>query len=287
MPSRKEIAEQSRQMRLTDDQIAEQTLSPQALARDRASTSRDIVFNIGEWQHRTSVVDYRGADVRRTPIEHKKRKSVEDLADDPLEAERILSYVNGDRAVRRHTITDFDSFKEAFRDAFTLGGKGSHARLWDTIGGQDDLLLKLYAHTKIQDQVTRNSKESRVLDLMSKYKIPRHQANGLYEQIRIHEIQLVQEGMLPVAERQIHVIPETLAPTSPPSRLRISQATRTGGKVYQRAKPVPYTIPQMRFLRNNGRVPTRKVTAQFNILFQENRTQNSIYNKRYRLLKSE
>ena len=116
MPDEQEMR-RGEELRNETDREVQQVLSPQSLARDRASTSREIVYTIGQWQHRTSVVDYRGGDVRRTPIEHKKRKSVEDLADDPIEAERILSYVNGSRNKgQQHRITDFESFKEAFRD---------------------------------------------------------------------------------------------------------------------------------------------------------------------------
>jgi len=285
-PVREELKEESRQMRLTDDQVGEKVMSPQSLARDRATTSKEVVFNIGEWVHKTNVVDFRGVDTKRTPIPGKKRKSIEDLVDDPQEAQRVLKYVIGDKATRQHKITDFDSFKEAFRQEFMKGGQNSNARLWDSIGGQDDLLLKLYAQTKVQDRVTHDGKEERSLGLMEKYKIPKHKANQLYEQIRIHEVQLVQEGMLPVGERQVHNIPENISPTRP-LRMKISQGR--GGIIYQRTKPMPFSTPEARFLRNNlGKgIPTRKLTAEFNILFSNDnrpsRTQNSIYNKVYRL----
>lgn len=285
---REAISQQGKQLRLTDDLTAQNVMSDQALARDRGTTSKEVVFNIGEWVHRTNVVDFRGSDVKRNPIPPKKRKSVEDLVDDPVEADRVLRYVIGDKAKRQPKIADFDSFKEAFRQAFMEGGNNSNARLWDTIGGQDDLLLKLYAQSKTQDRVTRDGKEERVMDIMQKFKLPRHQANQFYEQVRIHEVQLVQEGMLPVSEREVHIIPESISPTSP-MRMKISQSR--GKIMYQRTKPTPYTQPEIRFLRNNlGKgIPTRKITAQFNILFSQDgrptRTQNSIYNKVYRLSK--
>lgn len=130
------------EVRHKTDQQVQQVLSKPELTADRAHTAKEIVFNIGEWKHRTNVVDYRGGDTLRKPIDKGVRKSMEDLTDDPDEADRVLSYVVGARALRSHDITDFESFKAAFRDAFMRGGKASHARLWDAIGGQEDLLLK-------------------------------------------------------------------------------------------------------------------------------------------------
>jgi hypothetical protein len=279
----KRLAETSRQMRLTEEQRASEFISPQSLARDRATTAREVVFTIGEWQHRTNVVDYRGVDVRRDNIPQKKRKSVEDLVDNPREAERLLRYMDG----TQRPIRNFEEFKEAFKQSFTKTAGGNHGvRLWDTIGTQDDLLIRLYAHTNIQERVSRDTREGRVENLMGRYQIPRHRANQLFEQIRIHEIQLIQEGLLPVDERQVHNIPEQISPTMPPRALRISQRAFSG-TLYSRTKPLPYNRPQERFLLNNRGVPVRKLTAQFNILFGLEgvplRTQNSIANKRYRL----
>ncbi len=282
------VKEQSRQMRLTDDAVASQVLSEQSLLRDRATTSKEIVFDKSGWEGRTNVVDYRGADVKRASISAKRRKSVEDLVDDPVEAQRILEYVTGVKNKSgEHKIVDFETFKEAFRQEFLKGGRMSNARLWDVLGGQEDLLLKLYADTKIQEKVTKDSRGSKVSALAKRFNISDDKANRLFEQMRIHEIQLVQEGMLPQAERQVHRISETISPTRPPAQIRISQ--RRGDIVYQRAKPIPFTQPELRFLQNNmdKGIPTRKLTAQFNILFSASgrpaRTQNSIYNKVYRL----
>lgn len=280
-------ADTSRQMRLTDDQIAEQVMSPQSLARDRATTAREVTFNIGEWIHRTSVVDYRGADVRRGEILQKKRKSVEDLIDNPREAERLIDYIDGTRDGTQRRIRDFGEFKEVFRQSFTkTTGRNYGVKLWDTIGNQEDLLLRLYAHTRIQDRITQDSRPERVRELMHQHNIDATRANGLFEQIRIHEIQLIQEGMLPVAEREEFHIPVSISPVTPPRALRISQRSHTG-TMYSRAKPLPYTRPQERFLLNNRAVPVRKLTAQFNVLFGGAgvplRTQSSVGNKRYRL----
>jgi hypothetical protein len=282
---REELKTQDKQMRLADDKVGEQILTSQALSRDRGTTAKEVVFNIGEWVHKTNVVDFRGVDVKRNPIPNRKRKSVEDLVDDPVEAQRVLGYIMGQKnKAGMHKITDFDSFKEAFRQEFMKEGKNSNARLWDILGGQDDLLLRLYAHTNVQSKITQDSRNERVPKLADKYHISKDHANKLFEQVRIHEVQLVQEGMLPVSERQVHNIPESISPTSPP-RMRISQSR--GKVMYQRTKPTPYTEPELRFLRNNlGKgIPTRKITAQFNVLFKTQRTQNSIYNKVYRLSK--
>jgi hypothetical protein len=206
-----------------------------------------------------------------------------------MEARRVISYIDGTKqGFPEKVFRNFDEFKEAFRQAFQQGGRGSNARLWDAIGGQEDLLLKLYANTTIQEKVTRHSKDGRVDELMARYRIPRHKANQLFEQIRIHEIQLIQEGMLPVAERQEHIISPTISPVTPPRGVRISQRANSG-TLYTRTRPLPFTRPQERFLANNGGVPVRKLAAQFNVLFGQAgippRTQSSISNKRYRLSK--
>jgi hypothetical protein len=226
------------------------------------------------------------ADNTKHPLsDAQKRKSVEDMLDDPKEADRILGYVIGDKAVKHFSITDFGSFKEAFRDAFQRGAPANRVRLWDVLGSQDDLLLQLYGQTSIQDKVTRDGKEIRVLELMGKHHIQRHQANELYQKEREHEIQIVKEGRIPPVEGRVQGILESISPTTAPRRAQISQAVRAGGNTYSRTKPTKFTIPQERFLRNNPHVPTPKLAIQFNLLFRENRTTNSVYNKRYRLLR--
>lgn len=220
-----------------------------------------------------------------SPMVSKKRKSVEDLVDDPKEADRVLSYVTGNRATREHVITDFSSFKEAFRDAFMKEGSNSHARLWDTLGGQDDLLLKLYGQTSIQDKVTRDSRESRVADLMGRFGVPKQIANQMFAQARENEIRLVRSGQLPSTETVTPIVTEFVSPAAPTRGIRISQVTKTGGRIYQRSKPARFSIPQQRFLRNNASLSTKKLTEEFNTLFRENRSLSSIYTKKFRLSK--
>lgn len=287
-----QIADTSRQMRLNEDAIAEQTLSPQSLARDRGTTAQEITYNVGEWIHRTQYLDFRGADVHRESIDPKKRKSAEDLVDDPNEANRLIQYIDGTKDGTQRPIRNFAEFKEAFKQSFTKSVGGNHGvRLWDRIGGQEDLLLRLYAHTHIQEMVSRDSRAERVVELKARYHITDdRKANRLFEQVRIHEIQLIQEGMLPVDERQGHTISPAISPIIAPRTLRISQRAHTG-TLYNRAKPLPFNRPQERFLLNNRAVPIRKLTAQFNILFGGEsipvRTQSSIGNKRYRLQRGE
>jgi len=230
----------------------------------------------------------KNVEAKHSQTSGKKRKSMEDLVDDPQEAERVLGYVMGEKpSSKKYHFTDFQSFKEAFRDAFMVGGGNSNARLWDALSNESDLLLKLYSHTNVQKQVTADAREGRVLGLMQKYKIPRQQADHLYEHTRMAEIEVVQRGELPVSEREVHVIPESISPTAPPSRMRIAQVTKEGGRIYQRSKPEPYEQPQIRYLQNNiGKgIPNFKLTAMFNDLFKTNRTQSSIYSKAYRLSK--
>lgn len=276
-----EEMQRGRELRKEQDTEVQQVLEPQSLARDRDVTAKEIVFNIGEWVHKTNVLDYRGGDVKRVPTEKKKRRSYEDLVDNPYEAKRVLKYVLEGKAEGQHKIKDFDSFKEAFRQEFQVGGKNG-VRLWDYINGQDDLLLKLYANSDVQDKVTTDSRSDRIPQLMKKYNITKDRANAFFEQVRIHEIQLIQEGMLPVPEREEFKIPTALAPTRPMRRV-IDQ--HRGATLYRRTLPVRFTQPQQRFLRNNPNVPSRKVTAMFNSLFGSQRTISSVYNQRYRLLK--
>lgn len=216
----------------------------------------------------------------------KKRKSMEDMVDDPKEADRILSYVVGSRnKTQQHTITDFSSFKEAFRDAFQREGDNSHARLWDTLSGQDDLLLRLYGQANVQEKVTRDGRDFRTLEIMNTHHVPKREANETYMQERQHEIQLVKEGKIPPQGTRFGVAPELISPAAPSVRVRISQVTKAGGTIYMRSKPMKFTAPEKRFLVNKANLPSRKLTIEFNLLFKQNRTIRSVYNQRYRLIK--
>jgi len=264
-----------------------QALSGQALERDRRRTAKSIVFDVNEWKHRVNVVDYRDYDVRRTNIPEKKRSSLEDLVEDDKEGFRtrvVKAFV--DKIKNQHlkpNIKDFQSFKDAFKNAF---GSEEHSKnFYGILSGQEDLLMRMFAEPDIQQEVTKNGQESVARGLMRKYPQIKNiqQARMLYRQIRRHEIQLISKGWIP--ETQLKMPRIARSPTQAPQRMMIAQSVREGGSLYRRSKPMPYSEPQMRFLRNNADVPTSKITAEFNVLFNDSRTRSSIYYKRYRLLK--
>lgn len=265
------------------DKNASKYLSGQALAVDRGVTSKTITFNIGNWKHETRVKDYSGFDVKRR--QNGSRDSLGQLVDDPKEAERISEYLTGKKGtMKNYHITDFDSFKKAFKEEFSHEGYAG-TRLWDTLSEQEDYLLKIYATSPLQTKVTIDGKDSRVTDLMTKFKIGRSTALSLYNSIRQNEVNLVQKGMLPIDERS-QVLPAALVPVAKLQTL--SQKIKQGGITYQRASPKRFSAPQERFLVQNKDVPLKQVVAQFNLIWKDsNKSQTAIYFKRYRLSKKE
>lgn len=264
------------------DKNASQYQSGQALAVDRSTTSKTVVFDIGQWKHKVNVRDFSGYDVKRR--ENKTRDSLGELVDNPKEAERISDYLLGKKGSGKvYTITDFDSFKKAFKEEFSHEGYAG-TRLWDTLSEQEDYLLKIYATSPLQTKVTIDGKGGRVTDLMSKFKIGRSTALAMYSQIRQNEVNLVQKGMLPIDERS-SVLPVALVPVAKLQTL--SQKIKQGGITYQRSSPRRFTEPQERFLRQNKEMPIKQLTAQFNLVWKDsNKTQTALYFKRYRLNKT-
>jgi len=285
-PNEVEGIAEGQAFRERQDQSGQNYQSGQSLAVDRGRTAQTIVFDVGKWKHRVNVVDFSGYDVRRKNMPEKKRNSVEELIDNPEEADRLNDYLTGKKGSgKQYKISNFDDFKKAFREEFTREGYAG-TRLWEVIGDQEDLMLKLYATTTIQNKVTTDSKEGRVNQLMTQYHVSKSTANNMYEQIRKNETQLVQKGMLPIIQRTTYLTPEVSLGAAP-RRVTISQRSKEGGVTYQRAKPQKFNAPQERFLRQNKDMPMKELTATYQTIWKdENRTPSSLYYKRYRLLKT-
>lgn len=178
------------------------------------------------------------------------------------------------------TITDFKSFKKAFKEAWTHTPNAQN--LFNQIGGDDEALKKIFMRPEIQSEVTRQGEDGAVERLLALHPDwNRDHAKRLYLMQRRETI--IRGDITP--ESQMELPRLVAAPETAQASARMSQATRQGGRVYQRAKPQPFTEPEIRFLRNHPDSRRAELTAQFNILFNQRRTQQSIYFKRYRLLR--
>lgn len=257
----------------------QQYLKGARLRADRKKTSRTIVYNIKDWKFRTNVVDYRGYDVKRTKIPSETRNSLEGMFEDQEDIDRIVRHTKDHSQTK---IRDFETFKKAFSEAWE--GTKNADNLFGALSGQEDLMMRLFADPEVQSIVTQNGEPEGARKLQQRYpQLTPYKARQLYRQKRRHEIQLISQGWIPSTQLKMPML--VRAPTEASSRLTLRQRTRDGGIIYARAKPKPFNLPQERFLRNNPDVPTAKLTSQFNIVFGQSRTQQSVYFKRYRLLR--
>jgi hypothetical protein len=283
MPTNEQIREQgiaeAREFDERQSQEASRHLTQTQLQADRGHTSREVVFQVGEWQHRTNVVDFGSFDSRRGHLTNLARRSIEDVVDDPLEAKRILGYIKNYHG----KIKDYQSFKDAFKTEFNKGGSKSGSKLWQIMGDDDALLLKLFAHTETQDKVTRDRAEEDIPELMRVHRINSEKAKSLYQAIRIQERGLIQRGLLPVSQRASTEINQAIfVPTPTLARGGIRQAARSG-TVYTRNRPQPFIDIQIRFLRNNPQLKPKEMTERFNLVFGTQRTVSSVSTKMGRL----
>jgi hypothetical protein len=271
-------------------QKPEQFLRGQSLARDRGTTAKEVTFQIEDWKFRTNVLDYRGYDVKQ----HDDPEFVDSW-------EELLREVDGLKRLANHTIddsqtkiTDFQTFKRAFEEAWDISPKDpKRARnLFGKLRDQDGYLMQIFSRPEVQAEITKNGERQGAKDLQKQFahirKLSYNEARNLWRQKRRHEVQLVAEGYLPIKEyRKTGALPRLDASKSYKARrgYLIAQQTKKGGTLYKRTKPRRFDKAEVRFLKNNPHVPASKLTSQFNLVFGTNRTQQSLYFKRYRLLK--
>lgn len=268
----------------------QQYLSGQSLARDRGTTAKKVVFEIEDWKLRTNVVDYRNYDVRRE-LDPSSIPSLYELFNNEQDIDRLVRRTLRDAQTK---IKDFQTFKRAFEEAWSINPKEPRRarNLFGKLSGQEDLLMELFTQPEIQAEVTKNGEADGAKALKKELAhirpLSEREARQLWRQKRRHEVQLISRGFIPITQYQkTGALPKL--ERSPKKKMGYTIAQKTGrrGTIYRRTKPKSFNKAQERFLMNNPRVPASKLTAQFNILFDTNRTQQSIYYKRYRLLQDE
>jgi hypothetical protein len=242
-------------------------------------TSRTI--DVSDYNYKANLLDFRSTMQRTGHLPEGRRTSFEELVEDNREdfRDRIVADLIKKVEASHLKIKDFNSFKRAFGNAFASDPHGRN--FYGGLKDQDDLLMRIFAEPDIQQKVTKDGEASRSRSLAKKYGIDIARAKQLYSQIRRVEIEEISKGWIP--ESQLKQPRLVRSPTTASRGLQISQRAQSG-TLYRRTAPRGFTQPQERFLLNNINTPRSKLTAEFNILFDENRTRNSVYFKQYRLL---
>ena len=241
-------------------------------------------IDVSDYRYKANMLNYKDVLQKSKKIPDKKRESLRDLVEDNKEdfRDRIVDDFIKKIDAKHLKLKDFHTFKQAFRDAYSSDPRGKN--FFSGLDGQDDLLMRIFAEPDIQQKVTKDGETSRSRALAKKYGIDVARAKQLYNEIRRVEIEEISKGWIP--ENMLKQPRLIRSPTIAPRGLQISQKSQSG-ILYRRATPRPFTAPQQRFLLNNPNIPKAKLTAEFNILFNETRTRNSIYFKQYRLLNQE
>jgi len=239
-------------------------------------------IDVSDYHYKANVLNYRDVLQRNRALPERKRTSFEELVEDNKEdfRDRIVGDFLKKVEAQHLKIRDFRTFKDAFRDAYASDPHGRN--FFSGLSGQDDLLMRIFAEPDIQQKVTKDGETSRSRALARKYGIDVARARQLYKEIRRVEIEEISKGWIP--ESQLKQPRLIRSPETAPRGLQIAQRAQSG-TLYRRATPRAFTSPQQRFLLNNANTPKAKLTAEFNILFNEQRTRNSVYFKQYRLLK--
>jgi hypothetical protein len=280
------------------DKTPEQVLTGQSLAKDRGVTAREVTLDIEDWKLKTNVLDYSGYDVQKKIIPEKLRLSLEKVFEE--EPERLVRVL---KQYSQTKITDWQSFRRAFEEVFSVGSPINGVMFFEKVAGQEDLMMDLFANPKLQELITVGGEEEGAKTIQKQFAhlraLSMDEAKAMWRQRRRHEVQLVAKGWFPIHQYELEQyqideegrVLKALPPLerSPTARMGylIAQKTKEDGILYRRAKPKAFSKAQERFLLKNPQVPASKITSQFNILFDMNRTQQSIYYKRYRLLKQQ
>jgi hypothetical protein len=253
---------------------------PQKKLMEYAQGRVSHTIDISEYNHKLSLVDFRTTLQPNRSMPDRRRTSFEDLVYNDKEGFRHRIIDAFLAKVTKLNVIDFPSFQEAFRQIFqndTGGGRNFYGEL----SGQNDLLMRIFTDQKVQEMITEKGRERRTKGLMHRYGLNKQTAGQLYDQIRRTEIEQVSKGFIP---EDMLKQPRLLRSFTRPHGRQISQRAQSG-ILYRRSEPRPFDDRQVRYLLNNVNLPAKKLTAEFNILFNEQRTRNSVYFKQYRLLK--